>query len=255
MLMRLQVFDKGEWDTLMLKYIVPKLGATLRNDFKVNPRAQNMEPLRQVLEWSDLIRPSIFSQIIETEFFPKWLDVLHIWLIQPKVSFEEVAQWYQFWKEVFPEDVRNLSGVGRGFTRGLQLMNKAIELGPDAPTRLQKPDFKAELAAAAAPAPKAKDTHLPARSAPRTQEITFRTIVEEYAAEHNLLFVPAGRAHEKSRMPLYRVSATADGKHGLLVYVLDDAVWAPKPGGAAMENEEFRAVSLDEMVARAQGGG
>ncbi|KAH6915899.1 Sip1/TFIP11 interacting protein [Coprinopsis sp. MPI-PUGE-AT-0042] len=249
-----EVFDKGEWDTLMLKYIVPKLGATLRNDFKVNPRAQNMEPLRQVLEWSDLIRPSIFSQIIETEFFPKWLDVLHIWLIQPKVSFEEVAQWYQFWKDVYPEDVRNLSGIGRGFTRGLQLMNKAIELGPDAPTRLPKPDFKAELAAAAAPPPKAKDTHAPARSAPRTQEITFRTIVEEYAAEHNLLFIPTGRAHEKSRMPLYRVSATADGKHGLLVYVLDDAVWAPKPGGVAMENEEFRAVSLDEMVARAQGG-
>jgi tuftelin-interacting protein 11 len=39
-----------------------------------------------------------------------------------------------------------------------------------------------------------------------------------------------------------------------LVYILDDAVWAPKPGGVAMENEEFRAVSLDEMVARAQGG-
>jgi len=96
-LLLFQVFDAGDWDTMLLKYIVPKLGALLRNDFRVDPRKQNMEPLEQVLSWSTIIRPSIFSQLIETEFFPKWLDILHIWLIQPKVSFEEVAQWYQFW--------------------------------------------------------------------------------------------------------------------------------------------------------------
>ncbi len=41
--------------------------------------------------------------------------------------------------------------------------------------------------------------------ATRTQEITFKSIVEEYAADHNLLFMPTGKAHVKSRMPLYRV--------------------------------------------------
>ncbi|KAG2011763.1 Sip1/TFIP11 interacting protein [Coprinopsis cinerea AmutBmut pab1-1] len=248
------VFKKGDWDTLMLKYVVPKLGATLRNDFKVNPRAQNMEPLQRVLEWAPLIRSSIFSQILETEFFPKWLDVLHIWLVQPKVNFEEVAQWYQFWKDIFPESIRNYPGISRGFTRGLQLMNKAIELGPDAPTRLPRPDYKAELAAASTPAPLKEAPRKTVVPSSRTQEITFRSIVEEYAADHNLLFIPAGRAHERSRMPLYRVSATADGKHGLLVYISDDAVWAPKPGGVAMESEDFRAISLDDMVARAKGG-
>ncbi|KAF7317000.1 G-patch domain-containing protein [Mycena chlorophos] len=86
------VFDSAEWDAMILKYVVPKLGATLREDFRVNPRQQDMSPLNNVLLWVDLIRPSIFSQLLETEFFPKWLDVLHIWLIQPKVSFEEVAQ-------------------------------------------------------------------------------------------------------------------------------------------------------------------
>ncbi|KIJ22410.1 hypothetical protein M422DRAFT_277168, partial [Sphaerobolus stellatus SS14] len=41
------VFSSSEWDSLMLKYIVPKLGATLREDFKVNPRRQDMTPLEQ----------------------------------------------------------------------------------------------------------------------------------------------------------------------------------------------------------------
>ncbi|KAG5647479.1 hypothetical protein DXG03_009414 [Asterophora parasitica] len=244
-----EVFDAGEWDSMLLKYIVPKLGATLRDDFRVNPRDQKMEPLQHVLQWADLIRPSIFSQILEKELFPKWLDVLHVWLIQPRVSFEEVAQWYSFWKGSFPEPVQNMPGVGRGFTRGLQLMNKAIELGPDAPTQLARPDFRAELSTPSTPLRNgAKATPKPQRASALTHEITFRSITEDFAATHNLLFIPTGRAHELSRMPLFRVSPTADGKGGLLVYIQDDAVWAP-----IVDGEGFRAISLEDMVLRASG--
>ncbi|KAJ7625563.1 GC-rich sequence DNA-binding factor-like protein-domain-containing protein [Roridomyces roridus] len=241
-----EVFPTAEWDAMLLKYVVPKLGALLRDEFRINPRDQIMTPLTTVLQWADIIRPSIFSQILETEFFPKWLDVLHVWLIQPKVSFEEVAQWYSSWKAVFPEKVQNMGGVARGFTRGLQLMNKAIELGPDAPTKLARPDFRGEMASASASAPGTPVSRAPARPSARTQEITFRSIVEDYAASHNLLFMPTGRAHDISRMPLFRVSPTADGKGGVLVYILDDAVWA-----AVGDNGAFRAISLEDMVSRA----
>ncbi|KAF8637621.1 hypothetical protein AX17_002690 [Amanita inopinata Kibby_2008] len=243
------VFDNGDWDTMLLKYVVPKLGTTLRDDLRINPRDQKMEPLSQVLLWSDVIRSSIFSQLLETEFFPKWLDILYIWLIEPSVSYEEVARWYSFWKGVFPEHVQSMPGVSRGFTRGLQLMNHAIELGPNASRKLQRPDFRAETHASrhGSPAPK------PVKQRPlaaRTQEITFRSIVEEFAASHNLLFIPTGRAHEQSRMPLYRISPTADGKGGLLVYILDDAVWAQ---GKDDGKDDWRAIPLEEMVLRATG--
>ena len=236
---------------MLLKHVVPKLGASLRDDFRVNPRDQKMGPLHRVLPWSPLLRPSIFSQILETEFFVKWLDVLHLWLIQPRVSFEEVAQWYSFWKDAFPEDVRNMPGVNRGFTRGLQLMNEAMQLGPDAPNKLIKPDFLSEIASATRSVQVARDAAKNIRPAARTFEITFRSIVEEFAASHNLLFVPTGKAHERSRMPLFKVSRTADGKKGLLVYILDDAVWAPKVDGSSATSEEFMAISLEDMVSRA----
>ena len=235
------VFDGAEWDNLLLKYVVPKLASHLREEFRVNPRAQEMRPLTEVvLPWSSLLRGSVMSQLLEAEFFPKWLDVLYIWLTQPRVSFEEVAQWYAFWKGVFAEDVLALKGVQKGFTRGLQLMNEAIELGDDAPTKLRRPDTKGEKAIAAGTSKAAsKNTTLPSR----THEITFRSIVEDFAAEHNLLFMPTGRAHETSRMPLFRVSGPS-GKGGVLVYVQDDAVWAP-------EGDEYRAITLEEMVVRA----
>ncbi|KAI0769250.1 GC-rich sequence DNA-binding factor-like protein-domain-containing protein [Irpex lacteus] len=239
-----EIFDSGEWDTMLLKYIVPKLGARLREDFRVNPRQQDMTPLQDVLLWEGLLRSSILSQILEKEFFPKWLDVLHIWLIQPSPSFEEIAQWYTFWKGSFSDNVQNMPGVAQGFTRGLQLMNKAIELGPNAPTQLPRPDFRPQ---SPAPAASRQSTPKPRVIPARAQEITFKSIVEEYAASHNLLFMPTGRAHEKSRMPLFRVSQSADGKGGLLVYIQDDAVWAP-------DGDDYRAIPLESMVLRAMKG-
>ena len=237
-----EVFSVGDWDTMMLKYIVPKLGSTMRDEFRVNPRSQDMAPLERVLAWAPLIRGSIFASLLAAEFFPKWLDVLHIWLVQPRPNFEEVAQWYAFWKSVFSEDVLALTAVRDGFTRGLQLMNMAIELGPDAPTKLSRPEHHRN--ATPTPAVTAAAKNVPAR----VQEITFRSIVEDFAATHNLMFLPAGRVHERSRMPLFRVSPTADGRGGILIYVLDDAVWAPDADG------EYRAITLENMALRATKG-
>lgn len=235
------VFDKGDWDAMLLKYVVPKLGSLLRDEFRVNPRNQDMQPLQHVLAWTTLLHRNVIVQLLEMEFFPKWLEVLYIWLIQPKVSFEEVAQWYSFWKGSFPESVQSMPDVARGFTRGLQLMNTAIELGPEASTKLKRPELlRAEKAAGAS----IKKTAVPKVAPARMQEITFRSIVEEFAASHNLLLIPTGRAHEQSRMQLFRVSSSVGGKGGLLVYVQDDAVWAP-------DGDEYRAITLEDMVLRA----
>ncbi len=54
---------------------------------------------------------------------------------------------------------------------------------------------------------------------------------------------------------MFRVGASTDGKKGLLVYILDDAVWASVEKGAGSELDEFRAISLDDMVLKATGGG
>jgi tuftelin-interacting protein 11 len=244
-----EVFSVGDWDTMMLKYIVPKLGSTLREEFRVDPRSQDMAPLERVLAWAPLLRGSFIASLLTAEFFPKWLDVLHIWLVQPRPNFEEVAEWYgSFWKKVFPEDIMALPAVQDGFTRGLQLMNTALELGPDAPTKLPRPDHSRNSPAPSATA-KGRTAAAAAKNPPaRLQEITFRSIVEDFAATHNLMFLPSGRVHERSRMPLFRVSTTADGKGGVLVYILDDAVWAPDERG------EYRAIALENMVLRATKG-
>ena len=109
-----QVFNARDWEDMHLKYIVPKLGALLRDEFQINPRNQQLDPLKNVLAWSGILRQSITGQLLETGFFPKWLDVLHIWLIQPTANFDEIGRWYKFWKETFPEDVQTIPAVEQG---------------------------------------------------------------------------------------------------------------------------------------------
>jgi tuftelin-interacting protein 11 len=78
----------------MLKYVVSKLGASLREDLRIDPSNQDMQPLDRLKPWANILRPSIYSQLLEIGFFPKWLETLHFWLTQPSSDFDEVAQWF-----------------------------------------------------------------------------------------------------------------------------------------------------------------
>ncbi|KZV96357.1 TFP11-domain-containing protein [Exidia glandulosa HHB12029] len=233
------VFPAAEWENLHLKYVVPKLGATLRDDLRINPRAQDLEPLKRVLAWSGTLRSTTLNALLEQEFFPKWLDALHTWLVYPSANLGEIAEWYEKWRAELPGD---LDAVKTGLARGLKLMSDAMAMGDDR-SKLPKPEHRRP----GSPAP-ATTTKTPApapRRSARATEITFRALVEEHAAQHNLLVLPTQRVHEKSRMPLLRVSKSVEGRGGLVIYVLDDAVWTAPEGGG---DGSWRAITMDEMV-------
>ena len=181
--------------------------------------------------------------MLEAEFFPKWLEILYIWLVQPNFSPDEVATWYDFWKKRFPADVLEIKGVAHGFNKGLQLMQTAMELGKDAPTKLRKPDM--EPMPASKDKGKSKTSTVKKPTKAPVAEITFRAIAEDYAAQHDLIFLPVGRSHPTTGKPLFKVCKGVDGRKGVTVYVGEDAVFA------MVEDGEFRAVSLDDMVRRA----
>ena len=156
----IKAFTTADWDSLILKHVLPQLGSTLRDAFVVDPGQQDNKPLEAVLAWSPLLRSSMLSQLIEGGFFPKWLDALYIWLTSDHADFGQIATWcvslpsqasgcdprtcsdpftwlfrYSYWKSYFEEDVVALSGVSRGFRKGLDLMNQAMALGDDAKYR------------------------------------------------------------------------------------------------------------------------
>lgn len=247
-------FSKSDWDSLLLKHVLPQLGALLRTSLVINPRQQDMAPVEAVLAWQPLLRSSMLSQLLEAEFFPKWGEALWLWLTSDGVNFEQVAEWYSWWKSYFSDEVVALSGVSRGFRKGLDLMNQAMALGDDAQYRLQKPDFTPKHAAKKTNSADGRTPTTAARPASNrpppgpapTADVTFRSVVEEMAAAANLVFFPTGKVAPQGQ-PLFRVSRTIEGKNGVSVYLEDDVVWLADKTG------DYNPVSVEDMVKRAGG--
>lgn len=246
---RNDIFSAREWDTLIGEHILGKLGSVLR-DLVINPRDQDMSAVVNiVIPWHALIRPSNFTRLFELEFFPKWLNVLYLWLVHPGYNGEEVAQWFELWKSLFPAGLLSHRAIAHGFETGVKLMGEALALGPSAQRELQRPSYiplsrSSKSPAGVSKAPSAPASHIGTRH----DEITFRNVAEDFISSSDLLMVPLGKSHSTTGKPLFRVGKSIDGKGGVTIYVSEDAVFAQGDDGG------FHAVTLDDVVQRAGGG-
>jgi len=142
-----------------------------------------------------------------------------------------------------------MPAIAHGFTSGLDLMQEAMHLGADAPSKLRKPVYQPPAdrdrgkvsGKPKAPSAGSRSTTTTAAAAP---DITFRTLAEDVATQNDLVFFPMGRSDPTTGKPLFKVSRSADGRGGALVYVTGDAVFAQHEEGG------FKAISLEEMVRR-----
>ena len=140
-----------------------------------------------------------------------------------------------------------LPAVQEGFHSGVTLMSEWASM--DSAQRVNLP--KLWLAAPASHPTGGPSTTAKKGTTARVLESSFKSIVEEYAAEHELLFMPTGKVHERSRVPMYRVTARMDGKGGVVVYILDDMIWVVEAGN---ESGDVEGVGLEEMVLLARKG-
>lgn len=226
-----EVFGAEKLEQVLVRHLLPRLAVRLRRDFEVDPGDQQLEPLEDVLRWTAFFKPSTLGRLLEAEFFPKWLCILHLWLTGSPV-FTEVQQWYLFWQDVFPAELRATPAVKEGFRRGLDMVNDALDLGDRAAAELRAPATAAATTTTTAPSPgvKAADSKAASTASAATagvQESTFRDVVEDWCAEHDLLLVPLRKAHDASGSPLFRItaSASASGGGGVTCFFRGDVLW------------------------------
>jgi tuftelin-interacting protein 11 len=137
-------------------------------------------------------------------------------------------------------------------------MNLAAELGDRAAAELPRPatngggtalptrqDAVAEAAAAAskaAPVPQAKPAIV--------EEIAFKDIVENWCLEQGLIILPLREAHPKNGLPLFRITASATGKGGVVAYLHGEVVWVQNKKA----KDVWEPMGLeDSLVERAEG--
>ena len=80
--------------------ILPKLILYTR-DIVINPQQQDLESLLKVFQWREFIDDDLFSNLLQTEFFGKWLEILWIWVVSENARLDEITLWYQHWKNLF----------------------------------------------------------------------------------------------------------------------------------------------------------
>jgi tuftelin-interacting protein 11 len=62
--------------------------------------------------------------------------------------------------------------------------------------------------------------------------------------------IPLREAHQTTGLPLFRITASATGKGGVVIFLKGDVVWARKRG----ENDVWEPIGLEEpLLKRAEG--
>ncbi|KAK3812107.1 MAG: GC-rich sequence DNA-binding factor-like protein-domain-containing protein [Benniella sp.] len=120
------VFNDTDMEALLQKSVLPKLVEGLQM-LEINPRNQQMEIFMAVLQWHEVFPTATFSSLMVNEFFPKWHQVLQLWLAHPSTTdMEQVFQWYQWWKSQFPLELVQDAGIAAAFRQGLDMVNQGL---------------------------------------------------------------------------------------------------------------------------------
>jgi tuftelin-interacting protein 11 len=139
--------------------------------------------------------------------------------------------------------------------KGLQTMDLALQLGYRAAAELPKPTTTSRpslptrdeavaeaVAATSAPAPRPK--------APVAEEIAFKDVLEGWCSEQGLILLPLREAHPQNGQPLFRITASATGKGGVVAFLQGDVVWVQNKKA----KDIWEPMGLeDRLVERAEG--
>jgi tuftelin-interacting protein 11 len=196
------VFAKRSLDGLLVNNVIPKLIKTMRDDLKIDPSNQEMDPFKNVMRWHELLPQMHCVSLWEGEFFPKWLCVLHVWLNdQPDAG--EVYHWYSGWQAQFPASLLDALG-GRlrlQFDKAVTMLEQFMEHGradsPFTPQVLRSLSYHTVIKFLQELEDRTRNEIevANAQRRHRAAEVSFKDVVEAFAEANNVPLVPkSGRA-------------------------------------------------------------
>jgi len=314
------VFDSTSFENLLVRSALPRLVAAMREEVRVNPAAQDIDPVQCMLEWTRLL-PVLplahLSCLWVGEFFPMWLRVLYDWLTGhlggaeqggvggahpvEMADFEEVSAWYSGWKGLFPQALLDQDSVAECFSLALDMMQTSLTLDSDdspasgaaggvsaghpmyafkvAIERMEGANYysliearkmvqraQRRLDALEAEDSAAYNNNLKHASAAGVssahQQITFKEVVERFAARNNVEFVPKlGRYFEGKQLWQFGRALCYLDQNVVFVSVAEKGGKRGAEGGADSANVSASAsrqelygwtpVALDDLLLQA----
>lgn len=244
-----KVFKPAHMEALLVRCVLPKLAVEVRG-MAINPANQTLDPFNWTIAWLGTAPLGQLAAIFNTEFFPRWLQVLFTWLTG-RPDYEEVTRWYLNWKSLFPEELQGHELVKPHFTRALDMMNNVVagakmtggfvpagaeeNLGYLRVTESRDKDKPASGSRILPTEPKAKGK-MSIADAMYDSSITFKEALEQLAQDNGQLFLPKVGKQQAGKQ-VYSFGKVA-------VYLDNRLVYAQEEGG-------WRPIALDELLKRA----
>jgi tuftelin-interacting protein 11 len=117
------IFTEDYFEDFINKFVLPKLNY-LTSKIEINPKNQNIESIKILFIWSEIMSIKKLSEILLQNFFPKFVEIFKQWLFQ-KPKLEEILKWYEGWKKVFSNKnlLENSNEIQNIFKLILNLIN------------------------------------------------------------------------------------------------------------------------------------
>ncbi|EDW76379.2 uncharacterized protein Dwil_GK15423 [Drosophila willistoni] len=226
-----QAFPEDEMVHFLLLHIIPKLQIVL-GEFIINPLHQDLEMWHQVWEWNELIPPMHMANLLDKHFFPRWMQVLVLWLNQSP-DYAEISRWYTGWKGMLSEGLLREPSVKEHLRRALEMMHRATDALLQPATATPPPPVP--------PAPPAAVLLPPVMLMEQPAQLEFKELVSQKCAELGIIFAPLPGRRELGKQ-IYRV--------GKLFCYIDRNVCMLSDGNLS----NWQPVGLNQLLERSQTG-
>merc|ERR1712039_1004311 len=203
-------------------------------EMPVRPDGQNVSPIKDVLSWLDVVPLAGVARVLDIAFFPKWHAAMREWLRDPDCDYGQVVQWYQLWRTMFPDAVRDQGPVQKHLAQGLKIMKHFMGGGSEAEAPAV-PKSYADTVEAPQP-PSSASTR---SQAAEDVTLSLSDYLSEVAAENGLVFRP--KKTQRQGKQVYQFGSPSIYLDRNLVYA------APKAGEG-----DWRIVSMDEVLTLAR---
>ena len=123
-----EILGQDQWRRLVMSHVLPAMGKYMRTHFRVEPadQAPYLPVLTGILGWTSLLGSAMITEVLLQGVFPMWYAKLEEWLALDQVDLEEVAAWYEWWREVVLADYAGVKRISSELDRGLRAMNSVV---------------------------------------------------------------------------------------------------------------------------------
>ncbi|CAG9765565.1 unnamed protein product [Ceutorhynchus assimilis] len=224
-----RVLPKGTFLAFLLKHIVPKLQHCMQN-MVINPHQQVLAPWEWVMDWTDMLSTPNMTLILDKFFFPRWLQILAMWLNQ-NPNYTQVTEWYSGWKRMLSDELLSQPTIKDSFHKALEMMSRAAGL-------IQQPGARESISYLSTnensvplvppPPPKIESLEEAVRTAAKIPQ-GFKDLVTKRCEERGILFVPIPNKYHEAKQ-VYRIGTSGVQCYidrNVIFYSQNNATWVP----------------------------